>query len=98
MTRPDECQLKTKLKSLKIGKLTHAGGPGSNPSQAELSRFVTLKSLKLQQCTLHFWKPLVFFYLDNRGKECSCMFMNDMLAGIPIGFLHKIAIVCSFKT
>ena len=34
---------------------------------------VTLKPLKLQQCTLHFWKPPVFFYMDKRGQEFSCM-------------------------
>ena len=25
-------------------------------------------------CTLHFWKPQIFFYLDKRGQERSCMF------------------------
>ena len=60
--------------SLNMGLLTHAGDPGSNPSQAELWRLVTLKSLKLQQCSLHFWKPLIFFYLGKRGQERSCMF------------------------
>ena len=59
---------------LNIGKLTHAGGPGSNPGQAELWRLVILKPLKLQQCILHFWKPLMFFYMDNRGQEHSFMF------------------------
>ena len=60
--------------SLNIGKLTHAGGPGSNPRVPQLWRLVTLKPLKLQQCTLHFWKPLIFFYLYKRGQEHSCMF------------------------
>ena len=60
--------------SLNIGKLTHAGGPGSNPGVPQLWRPVTLKPLKLQQCTLHFWKPLIFFYLDKRGQEHSFMF------------------------
>ena len=55
--------------SLNIGKLTHAGGPGSKPGVPQLWRLVTLKPLKLQQCTLHFWKPLIFFYLDKRGQE-----------------------------
>ena len=77
-----------------IGKLTHAGGVGSNPRVPELWRLVTLKPLKLQQCTLHFWKPLIFFYLDKRGQECSCMLIYDMLSGIPIGLLHKMANEC----
>ena len=86
--------------------MTHAGGPGSNPSQAKrkighpgVSKVnagsVTLKPLKLQQYTLHFWKPLIFFYLDKRGQERSCTFTYDMLLGIPIGLLHKIANVCN---
>ena len=81
--------------SLNIGKLTHAGGLGSKPVVPELWRLVILKPLKLQQCTLHFWKPLIFFYLDKRGQEHSCMFIYDMLSGIPIGLLNKIAIVCN---
>ena len=59
--------------SLNIGKLTHAGGPGSNPGVPQLWRLVTLKPLKLQECTLHFWKPLIFFFLDKRGEEHSSM-------------------------
>ena len=54
--------------------VTHAGGPGSSPSVAKLWRLVTLKSLKLQQCTLHFWKPPVFIFLDKRDQEHSCIF------------------------
>ena len=80
--------------SISLCWVTHAGGLGSNPGQAELWRLVTLKPLKLQQCTLHFWKPLIFFYLDKRGQEPSCMFIYDMLSGIPIGLLHKIANKC----
>ena len=60
--------------SLNIGKLTHSGGPGSNPGVPQLWRLVTLKPLKLPQCTLHFWKPLIFFCLDKRGQENSCIF------------------------
>ena len=60
--------------SLDIGKLTHAGGPGSNPGQANLWRLVTLKPLKVQQYTSHFRKPLIFFFLDKRGQQRSCMF------------------------
>ena len=71
--------------------MTHAGGMGSNPGVPELWRLVTLKPLKLQQCTLHFWKPQIFFYLNKRGKEHSCMFICDMLSEIPIGLLHEIA-------
>ena len=59
---------------LNLGKLTHAGGVGSNSGVPELWRLVTLKPLKLQQCTLHFRKPLIFFYMDKRGQEHSCMF------------------------
>ena len=33
-----------------------------------------VKSLKLQQCTLHFWKPPVFIFLDKRDQEHSCIF------------------------
>ena len=55
-------------------RLTHAGGMGSNPAVAKLWRLVTLKSLKLQQCTLHFWKPPVFIFLDKRDQERSCIF------------------------
>ena len=80
--------------SLNIGKLTHAGGVGSNPGVPELWRLVTLKPLKLQQCTLHFWKPLIFLYLEKRGQECSCMLVYDLLLGIPIGLLHKMANEC----
>ena len=54
--------------------VTHAGGVGSNPGVAKLWRLVTLKSLKLQQCTLHFWKPPVFIFLDKRDQERSCIF------------------------
>ena len=53
---------------------TYAGGPDWSPGQSELWRLVTLKPLKLQQCTLHFWKPLIFSYLDKRGKKRRCMF------------------------
>ena len=80
----------SRLLWLNIGKLTHAGGPGSNPGQAELWRLVTLKPLKLQQCTLHFWKPLIFFYLNKRVQEHSCMYIYDMQLEITIGLLHKI--------
>ena len=61
-------------KSHNIGTLTHGGGPCSNPGQGELWRFVPLKPLKLQQCTLHFWKPLIFFYLDKRVQGHSYVF------------------------
>ena len=54
--------------SLDVGKLTHAGGPGSNPGQAKVWRLVTLKPLKLQQCTLHFQKPPIFGYLGKRDQ------------------------------
>ena len=30
--------------------------------------------IKHNECTLHFWKLLIFFYLDKRGQELSCMF------------------------
>ena len=54
--------------------LTHAGGVSSNLGVAKLWKLVFLKSLKLQQCTLHFLKPLIFFNLDKRGQKRSCMF------------------------
>ena len=57
-----------------VGKMAHRGVLGSNPGWVELWRFVTLKPLKLQQYILHFWKPLIFFYLDKRSQERSCMF------------------------
>ena len=60
--------------SLNIGKLTHVGGPGSNLSQAELWRLVTLKPLKLQHYTLHFWKLPVFIYLDKEDHKRICVF------------------------
>ena len=69
--------------SLNIGQLTHAGGPGSNPGQAKLWRLVTLKPLKLQQCTLHFRKPLIFFYLDKRGQGHSYV-LNTQKAFVKI--------------
>ena len=62
------------LESLNIGKLTHAGGLGLNTSQAELWRLQTLKPLKLQQYTLHFWKPLISFYFEYRDQERRCLF------------------------
>ena len=54
--------------------VTHAGGVGSNPGVAKVWRLVTLKFLKLQQCTLHFWKPPVFIFLDKGDQEHSCIF------------------------
>ena len=69
--------------SLLNGKLTHAGGPGSNPGVPQLWRLVTLKPLKLQQCTLHFWKPLIFFYLDKRGQGHSYV-LNTQKAFLKI--------------
>ena len=54
--------------------VTHTGGVGANPRVAKLWRLVTLKSLKLQQCTLYFWKPPVFIFLDKRDQERSCIF------------------------
>ena len=77
--------------SLNIGKLTHAGGLGSNPGQAELWRLVTLKPLKLKLCTLHFWKPLNFSIWTREIKSVAVCSVYDMLSGIPIGLLHKIA-------
>ena len=61
--------------------VTHAGCMGSNPGVAKLWRLVTLKSLKLQQCTLHVWKPLLFIFLDKGDQECSCILR---LSGIPL--------------
>ena len=54
--------------------VTQARGVGSNPVVAKLRRLVTLKSLKLQQCISHFWKPPVFTFLDKRDQERSCIF------------------------
>ena len=53
------------------------GWSGFKSGQAELWRLVTLKSLKLQQCTLHFWKPLIFFYLDMRGQGHSYVLITQ---------------------
>ena len=77
--------------SISLCKVTHEVGPGSNPGVPQLWRLVTLKPSKLQQCTLHFWTPLIFFNYDKRGQERSYMFIYDMLSGISIGLLHKIA-------
>ena len=41
---------------------------------SQLWTLVTLKLLMLQQCTLHFRKPPIFFFLEKRGQEHSCMF------------------------
>ena len=59
---------------LNIGKLAHVGVPGSNPGEPELKRLVTLKPLKLQQCTLHFQKPPISLYLDFEGQNHCSMF------------------------
>ena len=72
--------------------MTHAGGPGSNPYLAEFSRFVTLNPLKLQQCTLHFGKPLIFSIWTREVKNVAVCSVYDMLSGIP--FLHEIENVC----
>ena len=69
--------------SLNIGKLIHAGSRGSNHGQAEVWRLIILKPLKLQQCTLHFWKPLIFFYLDKRGQGHSYV-LNTQKAFVKI--------------
>ena len=69
--------------SLDKGKLTHTGSPGSNPGQAKLWRLVTLKPLKLQQCTLHFWKPLIFFYLGKRDQGHSYV-LNTQIVFLKI--------------
>ena len=69
--------------SLNIGKLTHAGGPGSNPGVPQLWRPITLKPLKLQQCTLHFWKPLIFFSLGKKGQGHSYV-LNTQKASLKI--------------
>ena len=63
--------------------MTHVGGPGSNPGLPQLWRLVTLKPLKLQQCTLHFWKPPIFFYLDKRGQGLSYV-LNTQKAFVKI--------------
>ena len=34
------------------------------------------------------------FYLDKRGQECSYMLIYDMLSGITIGLLNKMANEC----
>ena len=67
---------------------------GSNLDQAKLWRLVALKPLKLQQCTLHFWKPQIFFYLDKRGQERNCMFSLWYAIVKLIGLLHNIANGC----
>ena len=77
--------------SLNIGKLTHAGGPGSNAGQAELWTFVTLKPLKLQQCTLHFRKAPVFSYLVKECQVCSCIFGLWYASGNTTSFTSYIA-------
>ena len=41
--------------------------------------------------TLHFCKPLIFFYLDKRGQERSCIFSLLFAFVKVIGLLHKIA-------
>ena len=60
---------------LNIGKLALAGVPGSNPGEAELYRLVTLKLLKLDQCILHFRKPLISLYLDSEGQNHCFLFI-----------------------
>ena len=63
--------------------MTHGGDLGSNPGLPQLWRLVTLKPLKLQQCTLHFWKPLIFFYLGKRGQGQSYV-LNTQKAFVKI--------------
>ena len=77
--------------SLNIGKLTHSGGLGSNPGQAEVWRFVTLKPLKLQQCTLNFRKAPVFSYLVKECQVCSCIFGLWYASGNTTSFTSYIA-------
>ena len=69
-------------------------------------RFKSRSSPTLETCNcearkvtaIHFMKPQVFVYLDKRDQERSCMFIDDMLLGIPIGLLYKITIICNQKS
>ena len=83
--------------SLTIGKLTYAGCLGSNPGQAKLWRLVTLKPLKLQQCTLHFWKPLIFFYLDKRGQGHSYV-LNTQKAFVKIPGFTIVSLLAGYMS
>ena len=51
--------------------------------------------LRLQQCTLHFQKPLIFFFWTRKVKRVALCLVYHMLSFIPIGLLHNIANVCN---
>ena len=80
-----------------IGKLTQTGGPGSNPGVPQLWRLVTLKPLKLQQCTLHLWKPLIFFYLDKRGQGHSYV-LNTQKAFVKIPGFTIVSLLAGYMS
>ena len=62
---------------------------GLNPVIAKLCRQVTLKPFKLQQYTLHFWKPQVFFYLEKKGQKRICSYRPLLLIGMTLGLFIK---------
>ena len=74
--------------------MIHLGGPGSNPGVSQILRLVTLKPLKLHQCTLYFQKPPVFVFLTREVKSIAAFSVHDILSGMYIGLLNKIKNVC----
>ena len=86
--------LKMQRESLNIGTLTHMGGPSSKPRFPQLWRHVTLKSLNLHQCVLHFQKPPVFSYLAIWIKNVAAFSVHDILSWMYLGLLHKIENTC----
>ena len=80
-----------KKKKLNIEKLTYTGGPGFKSRPGQTSKTCNFEALEVTTMYFTFLKPLIFFYLDKRGQELSCMFICDILLGILISLLHKIA-------
>ena len=76
-------------------RLTHTGGVGLNPRVAKLWRFVTLKSLKLQQCTLHFGNLQSLSFGTREIRSVVIFSDYDMLSPIPLGLLHNKGLVQS---
>merc|ERR1711923_263346 len=43
----------------------------AGPKKHQLLQAVILKPFKLQECILHFWKPLIFINLVSAGQDHS---------------------------
>ena len=74
--------------------MTYAGGSGSNPGVPKLWRLVTLKPLKLQQCTYIFRNLQSLSIWTREVKSLPSFLIHDILSGMYLGLLYKIENVC----